>query len=273
MTVADISRYFGQYRRLAETFPEVIEGNYFDGPFFDFEGPAARTQTWDIESLTHLVNRTGASVVADIGCGEGRITAALRDNGVGDHWIGIEESVAACAAFRKSFADATDVELEAASLFEAQSSFDCGVLGSVTVNSFSSQEVLHHLLSYVHGQLTDSGSLVVTCFAEGTSSQFEKLSGAADAQAFTSDDGRPRLLWRALRFDGVRNELLHNFFIEDQSSFPGFLAHHLERIWTPDELVSAGSRVGLQLVDTRDCAVSGGGADNWPCVSLLLQKN
>ncbi|GGL50485.1 class I SAM-dependent methyltransferase [Planomonospora parontospora] len=265
---------FGPFLRIHERFPDVPVISYYEDDFYVYGRDAAWPQVWDVPAITALAERVDPKAIMDLGCGEGRISWNLVKRGFTGPIMGVDNSPSAMKAFTERFApyDQAHFELrDATGPASAVTECDLIVMGSVTINSFCTEQRLNALLQFINASLPTGGHAILLAYQDQILEGFEQLSGAMDAVDFTDSEGVQRLIWRGVHYRD--QDFRQNYFIEHSGSrFPGVLGVLRERIWTATELRALAESVGLQVVNREVATVDDGGAEGWSCDALLFRK-
>lgn len=265
---------FGLFRKIKRLYPEVPLISFYGADFHPYLKEAAWPQQWDIRAICKLSRQVGPDTIIELGCGEGRITWNLFQDGFTGRILGIDNSVSAEEGFRERLRAEPRAEFALGDIAEPPrhtTVADLVVMGNLTINSFRTADDVKTVLAYMDQSLTAHGHAIIDVYQDSVPERFTQLSGAMDAVQFTDADGVRRLLWRGV--DYRDRDFRQNYFIEYQDSrHPGVLGVLRERIWVSSEIRALAEESGFTLRGVETTAVDQGGANGWPVDALLFQK-
>ncbi|MEV0423022.1 class I SAM-dependent methyltransferase [Streptosporangium canum] len=265
---------FGIFRKIKKLYPKVPLISFYEGDFHLYLKKAAWPQQWDIGAICKLTRQVGPDTIIELGCGEGRITWNLLQDGFSGRILGIDNSISAEEGFRERFRAEPRAEFALGDITQPprhSTTADLVVMGNVTVNSFLNDDDVKAVFAHMDRSLTAHGHAIIGVYQDSVPERFTQLSGAMDAVQLTDANGVQRLLWRGVDYQD--RDFRQNYFIEYQDSrHPGVLGVLRERIWVSSEIQALAEESGFTLRDVEITAVDQGGANGWPVDALLLQK-
>ncbi|MBO3273499.1 class I SAM-dependent methyltransferase [Hymenobacter defluvii] len=258
----------------------IVSIPYFSGIFEQFESYLTADETWDLSSILKVCETYSANTpILEIGCGNGRVSMYLAENGFSVH--GIDNSVDALNRFQNRLLAKSNISNKIKIInsdiitYTSQFKYELIILSNLTIHLFNDPNALKSLFVSVSGLLSDSGKFCFSIFEEASIERMSMYKGNTFCTPFTDYGGYKNLVWRALRFDDSDNTLALSCFVQNrvsESEILGYLSAHKNKFWKLKEIFSIIDEDSFSLVKTFRDYVEGGGANGLGTQTIVLEK-
>ena len=250
---------------------------YYTGPFEIFEQAMTNDEDWDLSTFLKIGEKYSRNTpILEIGCGNGRISVHLAENGLRVDCIDTSEdslnrfhkklknNEALSSKIKVSKSDILTMPLE--------KRYELIILPNVTLHLFHSIELLETLMSSVKSRLTKDGYFAFSIFNDKAIPAMNNYCEDTFVTPYYDDRGRNQLMWRTLHSIPELNTLHISWFVQsDQDDQPGYLSAAIHKFWSWEEVYPQITKWGWKLVESFKDHVKGGGADGFGVITYVIQ--
>lgn len=283
------NKEFHQFYHIVKKLDNKIlfRDHLYSGVWSDYYAGLVDGVTWDLELVLSGLNKLNlehnSGMIADICCGDGRLTRYLHQNGFQTGGVDYSTDQINKAMFLNS--DLVDNEswkianvLDKNTLFDACKNWDilAAVTSAASINCFGTKEQLRMFFRNIKEVLGSLGCqyLLLPVFADESEEHFEKtFRGDILGNAFKSNN-QDILAWVSLLYNKDEKTLLQpslaanvdvngNLFYE--------FCYSTDRIWTNTEVEKVATEEGIKMKFSLPSNVVSGGADQWPFTLMVFE--
>lgn len=271
------------FRKLLEGCKNIKIHPYYTGPFEVFEEGRSSDVVWDLAPLLrvmHEYSQCGKQVL-EIGCGSGRVTFYLAEQGF--EVLGVDSSQDSLARLDKCLESQPDLVPKIRTIhadflsetYNIEGKFDMVVLANLSINSFWKEESAVALLKRVKTLLKPDGAFCFGIFADDTVQNFTMYKGQVITATYKDGDGIQRIMWVAIKFELESQIRLQTSFLEalptEKKEVLGHLSVIKERVWSLSTFMPLLQSAGFSITDKVECTIEGGGGHGWPLFMVAAQ--
>lgn len=266
------------FGRLLNTINNIAIHPYYTGPFEAFEEHQSSGVTWDLDAILSVVRKYGGRVL-EVGCGSGRITLRLAQEGF--EVTGIDSSEDSLARLSKQSEQKPNLAQKFHILkgdfldenLNIDSKFNVAVLADLSINLFWQPDTAQALLERVKSMLEPGGVFCFAIFSDSSVPKMAVYDGSVKIVPYRDDESIQRLMWIAIKFEPESHQLHQTHFLEDVLQGNKDISAHLsllkQMMWSPSTFMPILQGAGFMVIDQIKCSVRGGGADGWETLLVV----
>ncbi len=283
------NKEFHQFYQVVKKLEKKIlfRDHLYSGVWSDYYAGLVDGVTWDLDLVLSGLNKLNleqnSGIIADICCGDGRLTRHLYQNGFQAGGVDYSTdqiqkamSLSSNLVDNESWKTANVLDKEA--LFNACKNWNilAAVTSAASINCFGTKEQLRIFFKNIKEVLGSLGChyLLLPVFADESAKHFEEtFRGDILANTFKSDN-KDILAWVSLLYNKNDKKLLQPSLaanVDTNGNLFYEFCYSIDRIWTNSEVEKIATEEGLKIKFSLSSNVVSGGADQWPFTLIIFE--